>query len=469
MARGSLGTTQGYIRSLFEMGVSSNLTDGQLLERFASCQDETAEPAFAALVERHGPAVLRVCRAILRDEHDAEDAFQATFLVLMKKGGSLWVRDSLGPWLHRVACRAAGRVKEDAQRRKTVERHHSELLAGHTGHGDRDDLAAVLHNEIDRLPDRYRMPIVLCDIEGATYAEAARRLGWSVATVKGRLSRGRERLRRCLSRSGLASPSRLWVVGLPADSTATAMSPVLARSTVKTAMGMAAKGTAAAGTISAPVAALVKGVLATMALTNLKSGLILVTLTLAAVTATALVQAQQSAGGRRAQMGPDRRAATAHMLPAPEGEPRPSGPPGGSGFTFDQVKPEIEEVLKKHGSAKLTTLAGIEVSVRFYDKQEVARAKPLLEQVLLLGPFDLRGPADPPSTDEDGTPGQGERARAKQRARQLLAGARRDLQSGELAEAARKLAEARALDVKWGLFDDTPDKVAEALLRARGQ
>ena len=234
-------------------------------------------------------------------------------------------------------------------------------------------------------------------------------------------------------------------------------------------MCIAAKGTAAAGTISAPVAALVKGVLATMALTNLKTGSILFSLTLAAVTATVLVQAQQTDGGWRAKMGPDRRAATAHMLPAPEGVTPASGQPGGAGVTYDQVKPWIEEALKRHGSARLTTLAGIEVSVRFYDKREVARAKPLLEQVLLLGPFDLRGPADPPPTDEDGTPGQGGIASARQKARQLLKGARRDIISGELAEAARKLSETRALDVKWGLFDDTPDKVAEAMLRARGQ
>jgi RNA polymerase sigma factor (sigma-70 family) len=196
MAHGTVRTAYSDIHSLFTEGVTSNLTDGQLLKRFADCQNGAAELAFAALVRRHGPAVLRVCRAILNDEHDAEDAFQATFLVLVRKGGSLWVRDSLGPWLHRVACHASGRVKQDANRRRAHERRLAELVAMRARDVDRNNLASTLHEEIDRLPERYRLAMVFCDVEGCSYQEAARRLGWSVATVKGRLTRGRARLRR---------------------------------------------------------------------------------------------------------------------------------------------------------------------------------------------------------------------------------------------------------------------------------
>ncbi|MEJ7640368.1 MAG: sigma factor, partial [Singulisphaera sp.] len=117
MARDPSGVSRRYFRTLFGAGVTTGLTDGQLLERFATRGGEAAELAFAALVERHGPMVLRACRGIIREDHEAMDAFQATFLVLARRGGSLWVRDSLGPWLHRVACRAATRARAGAARR----------------------------------------------------------------------------------------------------------------------------------------------------------------------------------------------------------------------------------------------------------------------------------------------------------------------------------------------------------------
>jgi DNA-directed RNA polymerase specialized sigma24 family protein len=122
MANDLSGSSPRYFSTLFDVGVHSGLTDSQLLERFATHRGEAAELAFAALIERHGPMVLRACRGILRDDHEAMDAFQATFLVLVRKRKSLWVRDSLGPWLHRVACRAAGRAHADATRRRRLER-----------------------------------------------------------------------------------------------------------------------------------------------------------------------------------------------------------------------------------------------------------------------------------------------------------------------------------------------------------
>ena len=206
MARRSDGLVLRQLRTLFNLGVIGELTDGQLLERFATDGGEAAELAFAALVERHGPMVLRVCRGVLRDPHDAEDAFQATFLVLVRRARSLWVEDSLGPWLHRVACRIAragagergppARVASGARPRPGRRWPRTPT--------DDDGLMALLHEEIDRLPERYRVPVVLCDLEGLTHEQAARHLGWPVGTVKSRLTSGRERLRDRLVRRGVA-------------------------------------------------------------------------------------------------------------------------------------------------------------------------------------------------------------------------------------------------------------------------
>jgi RNA polymerase sigma factor (sigma-70 family) len=194
------------LRTLFQAGTSAGLTDRQLLERCARRGGESSEAAFAALMERHGPMVLRTCRSILRDEHDAQDAFQATFLILVRRCGVLWVRRSLGPWLHRVACRAAVRTRREAARRIEVQRRAA--ASGRTeqvlDHPARDELGLVIQQELDCLPDRYRVPVVLCDLEGRTYEEAAQHLRCPVGTVKSRLARGRDRLRSKLMRRGLA-------------------------------------------------------------------------------------------------------------------------------------------------------------------------------------------------------------------------------------------------------------------------
>ena len=210
MASELSGTSPRYLSMLFDVGVCSGLSDSQLLERFATHRGEAAELAFAALIDRHGPMVLRACRGILRDDHEAMDAFQATFLVLVRKCGSLWVRDSLGPWLHRVACRAAGRAKADAGRRRALELRTAARIPREASENDRDDLAALLHDEVNRLPDRYRKPVLLCDMEGRTCDRPARLLGCPVGTVASRLSRGRDRLRARLGARGGSGGCRAW-------------------------------------------------------------------------------------------------------------------------------------------------------------------------------------------------------------------------------------------------------------------
>jgi RNA polymerase sigma factor (sigma-70 family) len=196
---------------LLRSGGVVGLGDGLLLECFASGEG-SSELAFAALIERHGAMVLRACRTVLRDEHDAQDAFQVTFLALSRRAGSLSVRDSVGPWLHRVALRAAARARRASGRRREVERRAAVLVSGSasTPAPAADGLEAVVHEEVNRLPERFRVPVVLCDLEGRSLDEAARQLGCPVGTIKSRLARARDRLRGRLARRGLA-PSAVGV------------------------------------------------------------------------------------------------------------------------------------------------------------------------------------------------------------------------------------------------------------------
>ena len=258
MAGDLRGVFRGHLRTLFEVGTSTGLTDGQLLERFATRRDEGSELAFAALVERHGPMVLRACRGILRDDHEAMDAFQATFFVLARKGGSLWVRDSLGPWLHRVACHAAGRAKSTAARRRATEKKAVEMAEPRNVGEDREELASVIHEEVDRLPERYRSAIVLCDLEGRTCEEAARHLGCPVGTVGSRLARGRQRLRDRLSRRGLVSGTVAWP---------SLREPISSELVTATA-GAAARFLSIQAVPHGPAALLALGVLRSMAMTR---------------------------------------------------------------------------------------------------------------------------------------------------------------------------------------------------------
>ena len=265
MAVAESRATSEYFCTLFRAGTVAGLSDGELLARFAGRRDEGAEAAFAALVERHGSMVLRVCRAVLDNRHDAEDAFQATFLVLALRAGAVRNRDSLASWLYGVALRAATKAKVAAGRRRRRERLGAEL-AGLRESPDRPEGWSELHDELDRLPEKYRAPIVLCYLGGLTHQEAADQLRLPLGTVKVRLSRARERLRGRLSRRGLAPA--LVVAGAPFRNAVGAVPTPLVKSTVRAAVRTAA--VQAAG-VSAPVAVLVKEVLKAMFLTKLKT------------------------------------------------------------------------------------------------------------------------------------------------------------------------------------------------------
>ena len=183
MERVRYGQAIRYVQTLFDVGTAGGLTDGQLLERFLAHDAETAELAFAALFDRHAPMVLRVCRVILYDEHDALDACQASFLVLVHRARTLRIRESLGPWLHQVALRVASYARRSTARRRRHERIAAEL-ADDKRHKlcDEVNLASIIHDEIERLPERYRQPVVLCILEGLSREQAARQLRWPLGT-----------------------------------------------------------------------------------------------------------------------------------------------------------------------------------------------------------------------------------------------------------------------------------------------
>jgi RNA polymerase sigma-70 factor (ECF subfamily) len=186
------------IQALYGHGTSGGLSDAQLLERFAARRDECA---FEALVRRHGPTVFGVCRRILGNTHDAEDAFQATFLVLARKAASIGRGELVAGWLYAVARQTAKKARALNVRKQTKERQVTQMIeADEVAHDPWDDRLRLLEEELSRLPDRYRFPIIFCELEGKTHREAADQLGWPVGTVSGRLSRARRILRERLAR-----------------------------------------------------------------------------------------------------------------------------------------------------------------------------------------------------------------------------------------------------------------------------
>ncbi|WP_158633624.1 sigma-70 family RNA polymerase sigma factor [Tautonia sociabilis] len=258
------------LRAIFNAGVVREMADGELLERFLTREGEAAELAFAALVERHGPMVLRVCRSVLRDDHEASDAFQATFLVLVRKAGSMWVADSIGPWLHQVALRVARGARSAKARRRRIEARAAVLeTAGPSEPAGPDDLEALIHEELNRLHERYRSPVVLCCLEGLTLDQAARRLGWPMGTVQSRLARGRQRLRERLSRRGVSPSAGTFAAAIASERARDAVPAALSEATIQAATQVAALGATVAGVVPASVARLAKGAMRSMFITKL--------------------------------------------------------------------------------------------------------------------------------------------------------------------------------------------------------
>jgi RNA polymerase sigma factor (sigma-70 family) len=257
------------LQTLFEVGSLGGLSDGQLLGRFLERREGAV---FEVIVDRHGPMVWGVCRRVLRDHHDAEDAFQATFLVLARKASSVLPRERLGNWLYGVAFQTAMNARAMRAKRRARETQVPDMPEPMVEPDDlRDALAESLDRELSRLPEKYRIPLVLCELEGQTHREAAEQLGWPIGTVSSRLSRAKAMLASRLSRRGLALSVGSLAVMLAQESASAGMPTKLIGSTAKAASLFAAR----AGVVSAEVAALTREVMKMMLLGKLKIGVVL--------------------------------------------------------------------------------------------------------------------------------------------------------------------------------------------------
>jgi RNA polymerase sigma factor (sigma-70 family) len=244
------------------------MTDGQLLHAFVRLRDQDA---LAALVHRHGPMVWGVCRRLLRSHQDAEDAFQATFLVLVHKAAAVRDKETVANWLYGVAHQTAVRVRAAMTKRQGREQPMTDMAEPAAKEADvGDDLLLILDQELSRLPDKYRVLIVLCDLEGKTRKEVALRLGCPEGTVAGRLARARTMLANRLRKRGLAITGGALAAILSQEMASACVPASVVTSTTKAVTLMAA-GQTMAGVISSKVAALTNGVLKTMLLTKLKT------------------------------------------------------------------------------------------------------------------------------------------------------------------------------------------------------
>jgi RNA polymerase sigma factor (sigma-70 family) len=267
MAIETLGAALRQINRLFAEGAVTGLSDAQLLERFVGRRDATS---FEALVARHGPMVLSVCRGILRDPNDAEDAFQATFLILVKKAGSIRGQVVLGGWLYQVAHRVAIQANIAAVRRRAREWEAGQMKTASAPAGSvgGDDLLPVLHEEIARLPEKYRLPILLCDLEGLPHVQAAGQLHWSERTLRRRLAEARDRLKSRLARRGL-TPDGAMLGAVFLREARAALPAVLSEKTVRAALDLI-NHTITAGALSTAAQSLTKEVLKIMLVQKLK-------------------------------------------------------------------------------------------------------------------------------------------------------------------------------------------------------
>ena len=256
--------------TLWRVGSVGGLSDGELLDRFLLGGDGADEVAFMALAARHGPMVLRVCRQILGDSDEAQDAFQATFLVFVRRAGAVRKRESLASWLHGVARRVARRALVDAARRRKHERLRAEKVMRERGDKGEVEAWPELHDAIARLPERYREPTVLCYLEGMTTEAAAHRIGCPQGTVLSRLARARERLRTSLSRHGAVVPSAFLTPALAVDPAPAAVPASLLVATVQASLIFAGRRSAVASLATTASVVLARGVLSTMTISKIK-------------------------------------------------------------------------------------------------------------------------------------------------------------------------------------------------------
>jgi RNA polymerase sigma factor (sigma-70 family) len=347
----SPGTILRHVRQLALPPAAQGQTDAQLLRGFAQRRDETA---FAALMQRHGGLVWGVCRHVLTQEQDAEDAFQATFLALARHAATIRTAEALAGWLHGTAFRVAMRAKRDAGRRRNHERRPA-AQAPPASEGAWRELQAALDEEVERLPERQRAAFVVCVLEGKTLAEAGQLLGWSPGTVSGTLARARQRLRRRLARRGITLSALLTGLVL-ADKTSRAAA-LLAHATLRLALG-----DAAAGAVPPRVATLAQEVTKTMLLTKTKGiTVVLLALALAAGSGTWALWARGSTEP------PAERAEVPKPASGPaadsQGDPLPPGAVGRLGTVRFRHAEEVEAFALSPDGKRLATAGGRAVVV----------------------------------------------------------------------------------------------------------
>lgn len=331
------------LRQLLVGRAADSESDHALLRRFADGREESA---FAVIVSRHGPMVFDVCRGVLRREADAEDAYQATFLVLATKAGAIRKSDSLAAWLHGVAYRVSLRARASATRRRAAE---SEAPAPTSGPDPVTwaEAQAVVHEELARLPDRYRAPLVHCYLRGQTQDEAAPLLGLSKGTLKRRLERGRARLRERLIRRGLGPTAAVLLAAWPASAR---MRTELLDQTVKNATQFLATAAGVPGS----VVTLATGVLHAMRIARLKA------ITAALALSLSLLLGVGAAAGRLLADNPPKA-----EQPKPKEEPlaKKEEPPAAKGV----AKVELQKLMGGFGGPRYTPKKTIE------DKEKIGQ------------------------------------------------------------------------------------------------
>ena len=284
MATGSMKTVIQHLCKSLRLHEDVPLSDAQLLKQFIDHRDESA---FATLVHRHGPLVMGVCRRVAQDPHDAEDAFQATFLILVRKAASIARRELLANWLYGVAQHSALKARAATMKRRAREKQVAAVPEPAAAEPDAlsEELQAILDRELSRLPEKYRVPVILCDLEGKTRKQAAQLVGCPEGSLHSRLARARAMLAKRLARHGVAISAGSLAVGLAQGAASAHVPPPVLSCTIKSA-GLIAAGAAAASGISPKVTALMEGVLKAMLLTKLKSAMLVVVVGLMILGAT---------------------------------------------------------------------------------------------------------------------------------------------------------------------------------------
>jgi RNA polymerase sigma factor (sigma-70 family) len=282
MATAQMDTVIRHLRRAVLRRDGAGWTDGQLLASFIDQKDEAA---FEALVRRHGPMVFGVCRRVVGNHHDAEDAFQATFLVLARKAASVRPREMVANWLHGVALRTSMKARAMTAKRRGREKQVTQMPEPAAAQQDQwRDLQPLLDQELHGLPENYRLPILLCDLEGKTIKDAAQQLGWPQGTLAGRLARGRKLLATRLANRGMVLLAGSLAAVVSQNVASAGLPTSLVSSTVKAASLVAAGQMAVAEVVPVKVAALLEGVMKAMLITRLKT--VTVALLVVAVVAT---------------------------------------------------------------------------------------------------------------------------------------------------------------------------------------